>query len=51
MVTANPAVGKSALSSVFFLVRLRAVLPITLRDKEAQADGILTEIQLTVNIS
>lgn len=29
----------------------RAMLPITLGDKEAQTDGILTEIQATVNIS
>lgn len=51
MVTADSSVSKSALSWVFLLVHPRATLPITLGDKEAQADGILTEIQATVNIS
>ena len=43
--------SESRRPAVFFLVRLGALLPITPRDKEAGADGILTEIQLMVNIS
>lgn len=43
--------SESRRPAVFFLVRLEAALPITPRDKEARADGILTEIKLMVNIS
>lgn len=35
---------------VFWGVCLGAELSITLRDKQSQADGVLTEIQLSVNI-